>query len=93
LGWVWVDQVLDVSAMVLTCWALGFHFLLLPTVIIEFIPVIDALPTWTACTAVVILLRKRAQQSASQNTVPQADSSLSPPIEVTAEVTHVPPKL
>ena len=60
-GWVLVDEVLDVIAMVLTCAALGFHVLLLPTFIVELLPVSDFLPTWTGCTAAVVLLRKRAQ--------------------------------
>ena len=64
VGWVLVDQALDVIAMVLTCWALGFHPLLLPTFIIEFIPVADMLPSWTGCTVAVIALRRRASASA-----------------------------
>src|SRR5437867_1448020 len=57
LGWLVVDEALDAVAMVLTCWALGFHPLLLPTFVIEFIPVADMLPTWTGCTAAVVALR------------------------------------
>lgn len=60
-GWAFLDQGLDVAAMVLTCAALGFHMLLLPTFVIEFIPVADMLPTWTGCTAAVVMLRKRAR--------------------------------
>jgi hypothetical protein len=60
LGWVFVDEALDVIAMVLTCAALGFHMLFLPTFIIELIPVADMLPTWTGCTAAVVMLRKKA---------------------------------
>src|SRR5258708_3695704 len=30
-GWVFIDDALDVVAMILTCWALGLHVLLLPT--------------------------------------------------------------
>ena len=40
---------------------LGFHPLLLPTFIVEFLPVTDLLPTWTGCVAVVVALRKRQQ--------------------------------
>jgi hypothetical protein len=76
-GWILVDQGLDVVAMVLVSWAIGFHMLLLPTFVIEFIPGPDMLPTWTGCTAAVIMLRKRAQQK--------------PPIDITSEVTRVPP--
>ncbi|HWX22155.1 MAG TPA: hypothetical protein VN578_19820 [Candidatus Binatia bacterium] len=62
LGWVLlIDDVLDVVAMLLITLALGFHPLLLPTFIIEAIPVADMLPTWTGCTAMVVMLRKRAQ--------------------------------
>ena len=42
---------------------LGFHPLLLPTFIIELLPVADILPTWTGCVALVIALRRRQQIS------------------------------
>lgn len=61
LGWAFVDEGLDVLAMVLTSASIGFHMLLLPTFVIELLPVADMLPTWTGCTAAVVLLRKRAQ--------------------------------
>src|SRR5262245_13974165 len=60
LGWVFVDESLDVLAMVLTSATIGFHMLLLPTFVIELIPLADMLPTWTGCTAAVVMLRKRA---------------------------------
>lgn len=61
LGWAFVDETLDIVAMILISATLGFHFLLLPTFVIEFVPLADMLPTWTGCTAAVIMLRKRAQ--------------------------------
>ena len=61
LGWSLIDQGLDVLAMLLIMGALGFHLLLLPTFVLELLPVADMLPTWTGCTAAVVLLRKRAQ--------------------------------
>ena len=61
LGWVIVDQGLDLVAMVLTTWILGFHILLLPTFVVKLVPVVDELPTWTACVIAVIALRKRDQ--------------------------------
>jgi hypothetical protein len=64
LGWIFGDQIIDVIAMVLTSRAIGFHWLLLPTFIAEFIPLLDDLPTWTACTIAVIALRKREQRAA-----------------------------
>ena len=61
VGWFVLDEGLDVVAMILTSAALGFHMLLLPTFVMELIPVADMLPTWTGCTAAVVMLRKRAQ--------------------------------
>lgn len=57
-----VDDVVDVIAMMLTSWVLGFHWLLLPTFVLKLIPFADDLPTWTACVAAVIVLRKREQR-------------------------------
>ena len=62
VGWLGPDQAIDVMAMLLTCWLLGFHWLLLPTFILEFAPLADELPTWTACVTAVIVLRKREQR-------------------------------
>src|SRR6516165_9209157 len=61
LGWFLLDDVLDVVAMLLISLALGFHPLLLPTFLIELIPVADMLPTWTGCAGLVVMLRKKAQ--------------------------------
>lgn len=63
LGWALIDQAIDLVAMALTMWILGFHILLLPTFVVELIPVADMLPTWTGCTIAVIALRKREQKS------------------------------
>jgi hypothetical protein len=60
-GWAGADELLDVSAMILTWRLIGFHPLLLPTVALEFLPVADMLPTWTGCVAIVVALRKRQQ--------------------------------
>jgi hypothetical protein len=80
VGWVFVDEFTDVIAMVLISAAIGFHMLLLPTFVLELIPGPDMLPTWTACTAAVVMLRKRARSKSSP-----------PPIDVPSEVTPVPP--
>ena len=60
-GWAFADEVLDVTAMILTWRLIGFHPLLLPTFALEFLPVADMLPTWTGCVAIVIALRKGQQ--------------------------------
>lgn len=60
LGFGPVDEILDVAAMIVICLLIGFHPLLLPTFIIEVVPVADMLPTWTGCVGAVIFLRRRA---------------------------------
>ncbi len=61
-GWFGPDQTIDVAAMVLTSWLLGFHWLLLPTFVLDLIPLADDLPTWTACVVAVVILRRRRQR-------------------------------
>ena len=68
LGWAFADEILDVVAMILTWRAIGFHPLLLPTFVLEFVPVADLLPAWTGCVALVVALRKR--QEAGQRPPP-----------------------
>lgn len=63
LGWLFADEVLDVAAMIAVSRAIGFHPLLLPTFVLELLPVADLLPTWTGCVALVIALRRRRQPS------------------------------
>jgi hypothetical protein len=61
MGWAGVDEILDVAATALMWRVLGFHPLLLPTFLLELLPVTDMLPTWTGCVALVIGLRRRQQ--------------------------------
>ena|SRR5712692_3364932 len=61
LGWAFADEIIDVAAMILTWQLIGFHPLLLPTFAVELLPVVDVLPTWTGCVALVVALRKRQQ--------------------------------
>ena len=75
LGWAGADQIIDVIAMLLTTWLIGFHWLLLPTFVLELVPLADELPTWTACVVAVIALRKREQRNL-QSPPPK------PPIEI-----------
>jgi len=58
-GWVGIDEVLDAGAMYAISRLIGFHPLLLPTFILEFVPFTDMLPTWTGCVALVIRIRTR----------------------------------
>lgn len=62
LGWLGLVQGIDIIMAVATSVILGFHWLLLPTFVVEFFPVVDLLPTWTGCVAAVIALRRRTQR-------------------------------
>jgi hypothetical protein len=79
VGWVFGDEIIDVVAMVLTCATLGFHPLLLPTFIVELIPVADMLPTWTGCVAAVVFFRRRAQQKEKMAQAEVINEPLPPP--------------
>lgn len=59
-GWAFADEILDVIALIVTTRLLGFHPLLLPTFILELVPIIDVVPTWTGCVALVVAMRKQA---------------------------------
>ena len=76
MGWWGVDQGLDVVAMILITVTIGFHPLLLPTFVAEFVPALDMLPTWTACTFMVIGLRRKQ----SVEPAPPPPQSSGPPV-------------
>ena len=61
LGWFGADELLDLIAAGATWRLLGFHPFLLPTFMIEFLPMADMLPTWTGCVALVVAARKARQ--------------------------------
>ncbi len=70
-----LDEAIDVIAMILTVRAIGFHMLLLPTFVLEFIPLAGLLPTWTGCVVTVIALRKNAQSRGSASPAPPSQPS------------------
>ena len=70
VGWAFGDQIIDVIVMLLTSWLIGFHWLLLPSFVLELVPVADEFPTWTACVVAVTVLRRR-EQRASQPLTPE----------------------
>ena len=80
-GWAGADEVIDVAAMLLTIALLGFHPLLLPTALIEFVPVVDWLPTWTGCVLVVIARRKKLEEGETMTAAIVEPPQLLPPAE------------
>ena len=65
LGWPFADEALDIAAAAITWRLLGFHPLLLPTFVLEAIPIADLLPTWTGCVALVVSMRRKEIARAS----------------------------
>jgi hypothetical protein len=63
IGWAFADEILDVAAMLLLWRLIGFHPLLLPTFVLEVVPLADLAPTWTVCAAIVIALRRKQQHT------------------------------
>ena len=63
IGWAFADEILDVAAMLLTWRLIGFHPLLLPTFVLEVVPVADSVPAWTVCVAIVIALRRKQRNT------------------------------
>lgn len=61
--------------MVLQTLILGFHPLLLPTFILKAVPLLEALPTWTGCTFLVIAVRRRQQTPAPAAPPPMREVS------------------
>jgi len=55
------DMALDVVVMVITSVLLGFHWALLPSFILEAVPGLDVLPTWTGCVGFVVWRRKQEE--------------------------------
>lgn len=78
-GWAGPNQVIDVILMIVQWRLLGFHPLLLPTFILELFPLVDMLPTWFGCTALVITLRKNKQPAAAPPAPPQIEPPVEPP--------------
>jgi hypothetical protein len=55
-----LDLALDVVTAAIEIGLLGFHWILLPTAIIEGVPFLDFAPTWTGCVWWVLRSRRKA---------------------------------
>jgi hypothetical protein len=53
-----VDFTIDCIVMLIMGSLLGFHWLLLPSMVAETIPGVDVLPTWTGCVACLVKIRR-----------------------------------
>jgi hypothetical protein len=59
------DFILDSVVMVIMSLLLGFHWVLLPSFVLEMIPGVDMFPTWTGCVAWLIWHRKQQAKMAA----------------------------
>ena len=55
----WIDKPLDVAAMFLMVWLLGWSWAFLPTFVVELVPFVELVPTWTAAVFIVSRLRRK----------------------------------
>jgi len=62
-----VDIGLDLVTAVVEIGLLGFHWMLLPTIFLEAIPLLDVAPTWTLCVWWVIRARNKEMQRVDPN--------------------------
>ncbi|MFZ1612984.1 MAG: hypothetical protein WAT51_02365 [Holophaga sp.] len=53
----WVDKPLDLAAMGVLWYLVGWHWALLPTFVMELVPFVELVPTWTL--AVWLITRKQ----------------------------------
>ena len=55
----WIDKPLDLVAMVVMWRLLGWSWAFLPTFLVELLPFVELVPTWTAAVWIVTGLRRR----------------------------------
>jgi hypothetical protein len=58
-----IDISLDLVTFAIETWLLGFHWMLLPTVFLEAVPLLDVAPTWTLCVWWVVRSRRNAMKA------------------------------
>jgi hypothetical protein len=62
-----IDLAIDAATALIISRLIGFHWALLPTLALEFIPIIDLAPTWFACVTYVISRRKKEGRYVADN--------------------------
>jgi hypothetical protein len=74
------DGVVDIVVMGIMTRLLGFHWLFLPSFVLEAIPEIDVLPTWVGCVAYVVWQRKKEPAAATAPSHVEVQTSVPPPL-------------
>jgi hypothetical protein len=71
------NQAVDVATALALTWLVGWHWAFLPTFVVEMVPLVDLVPTWTV--AVTIATRGRAVPDAPTVTVGPPPAPTPPP--------------
>jgi hypothetical protein len=58
-----IDLALDTVVMVIMSVLLGFHWSFLPSFLLETVPGLDLIPTWTGCVGFVVWQRRREDRA------------------------------
>ena len=62
-----VNQVVDVVTALVMTWLVGWHWAFLPTFVVEALPIVDLVPSWTV--AVLVATRGRVPKAGPTVTV------------------------
>ncbi len=74
------DVFVDCIVMAVMTKLLGFHWLFLPSFLVEVVPELDLLPTWVGCVAVVVWQRKKAAPPPIRLSRPEAIDVVATPL-------------
>ena len=73
------DLAVDTVVMIVMSALLGFHWSFLPSFILEAVPGLDLIPTWTGCVAFVVWRRRKAEACAA-SIQPHGSGNPNPPM-------------
>jgi hypothetical protein len=75
-----INQAIDVATALALTWLVGWHWAFLPTFVVEIVPFVDLVPTWTL--AVMIATRGGVAPAAPTVTVEPPPAPAPPPREL-----------
>jgi hypothetical protein len=70
-----VNQIVDLATAAVMTWLVGWHWAFLPTFLVEAVPIVDVIPTWT----LAVLIATRGRMAAPTPTVTVEPPAPRPP--------------